>query len=251
MRVDREQIIAFRMAGQALAERIDSMLEAAAGWSLQDSPPGSAALALHARVEGLEPEALEDALEKERTLLRTYNPRTATCVVPAAEAATFLGGLLPPDETAWEDLLGGALPDRVMPATEAVERTLTAVRAVLDGRTLSRDALHAELRERLPIELLPWCAGCGSHHVRRGLLVACSLRGALCIAGRLGRQPAFARTDQWTDVAVESGDREAAAAEVVRRYLRGTGPRRRGTSPSGRASAGPRRCARGTWWSPT
>ena len=81
--------------------------------------------------------------------------------------------------------------------------------------TLSRDDLHEALRQRLPGELLPWCEGCQSHHARRGLLVMAGLHGRLCIAGRAGRQPAFARTDQLVGWRRR---REDAGAELVRRY---------------------------------
>jgi hypothetical protein len=87
---------------------------------------------------------------------------------------------------------------------------------------LSRDDLHEALRRRLPAELLPWCNGCRSHHARRGLLVMASLRGRLCLAGRAGRQPAFARTDQ--RIAWDPPAREQAGAELVRRYLTALGP---------------------------
>jgi hypothetical protein len=40
------------------------------------------------------------------------------------------------------------------------------------------------------------------------------LHGRLCVAGRAGRQPAFARTDQW----VGWDPPEDAGAELVRRY---------------------------------
>jgi hypothetical protein len=83
---------------------------------------------------------------------------------------------------------------------------------------LSRDALHEELRGRLPEELLPWCEPCQSHHARRGLLSVAALEGRLCIAGRAGRQNTFARTDQW--IALEGADK----AELVRRYLHHLGP---------------------------
>jgi len=84
------------------------------------------------------------------------------------------------------------------------------------GRTLSRDDLHEELRRLLPEDMLPWCEGCGSHHARRWVLVTAGLHGRLCIAGRAGRQPAFARTDQW--IAWEAPPREQAGAELVRRF---------------------------------
>ena len=95
---------------------------------------------------------------------------------------------------------------------------MTAIGAALDERVLSRDALHEELRGRLPQELLPWCPGCESHHARRWLLSVAALEGRLCIAGREGRQNTFARTDQW--IALAAPDQ----GEFVRRYLHHLGP---------------------------
>jgi hypothetical protein len=125
--------------------------------------------------------------------------------VPADEVAAYATALLPVDEA----------------FAEPAELTTAAISDALDGRTLSRDDLHQALRDRLPIELLPWCPGCKSHHVRRGALVLAGLRGRLCIAGRAGRQPAFARTDQWIDW--QPPAREQAGAELVRRYREGYG----------------------------
>ena len=223
MRADRAQVLAFRLAAHDLAERLDSPQAAAASWAIQDSPPGSAQLALHARVAGLDPAALPHGLE-ERSLLLTYNARTATALLPAEEAASFNGGLLPPDEKAMHDLVAGALEASDRPALEAVALVSEAVSEALDGRQLGRDELHAALRERLPKDLLPWCPGCQSHHVRRWLLVAVSLRGELCVAGRSGRQPSFARTTQWLGAAYRPVDAEAAGSEVVRRFVHRYGP---------------------------
>ena len=88
------------------------------------------------------------------------------------------------------------MPERDEGFAEPVALAVDAISDALDGVTLSRDDLHEALRQRLPDELLPWCKGCESHHARRGLLVMAGLHGRLCIAGRAGRQPAFARTDQ-------------------------------------------------------
>ena len=99
---------------------------------------------------------------------------------------------------------------------------MEAISGALDGRTLSRDDLHEELRGRLPEKMLPWCDGCRSHHARRWVLVTAGLHGRLCIAGRAGRQPAFARTDQWIDW--DAPPREEAGAELVRRFRVAYGP---------------------------
>ncbi len=219
-----EQVLAFRVAGHGLARREGAATDAAAGWAIQDSPPGAAVLALHARARALEPGSLECALNMDKTLLATWNPRTALAIVPSAEAAAFLAALDPPDEATLHELVQRAIPDADMTATESVERTVAVIREALDGRVLSRDELHEALRNALPQSLLPWCEGCQSHHARRWLLVAACLRGELCVAGRAGRQPAFARPRDWLGKPLESVDRDEAGRELVRRYLHRYGP---------------------------
>ena len=204
-----ENVLAFRVSGQGLAQRGEE--DPLRLWAVQDSPPNSAIAAVLARAE--EASSLDGAVA-------LYNPRTATALLPAGEAAAFGTALLPEGDDELKAMLGTAVPERDHGFEEPVELAVNAISDALDGVTLSRDDLHEELRQRLPDELLPWCEGCQSHHARRGLLVMASLRGRLCIAGRAGRQPAFARTDQhagWDPPA-------DASAELVRRYLSAYGP---------------------------
>jgi hypothetical protein len=210
------QVLAYRVAAQGLAARDLSLTEVAASFGLQDSPPGAALTALNARSS--QAGSLESALER-RELVALPNPRTAVAILPAADVATYLAALQPPDERALEAVLLRAAPGDFETARE---RAVVAIGEALDGRVLSRDALHEELRGRLPEDLLPWCPRCRSHHARRGLLTVAALAGRLCFAGREGRQPAFARTDHW--IALEPVDPQAARAEFVRRYLHHLGP---------------------------
>lgn len=219
MRVSRQQALAFRVAAQGLAERGEGdPLAALRMWAVQDSPPGTAAAALLARSHAEIPAGLEEHDD----VVAMYNARTATALVPAADVAAYATAFLPADDAGRKAIVGPALRGRREGFAEPVASAVAAVAGALDGRVLSRDELHEELRARLPLDLLPWCPGCGSHHMRRGLLVMASLHGKLCIAGRAGRQPAFARTDQ--HVAWDPPARETAGAELVRRYLRGYGP---------------------------
>lgn len=209
-----DQVLAFRIAAQGLTERATTATEVAASFTLQDSPPGAALTALNARSS--EPERLDELLEQ-RELVAVPNPRTAITILPAADVATFLKALEPPDERALETILLRAAPGDF---ERARRKAVVAVGEALDGRVLSRDALHEELRRRLPKELLPWCEPCQSHHARRGLLSVAALEGRLCIAGREGRQNTFARTDQWIGLEPAPDPQ----AELVRRYLRHLGP---------------------------
>jgi hypothetical protein len=207
-----DQVFAFRLHTQGLNDRSKTVEEVAASFTLQDSPPQAALTALNARSS--EPLRLNELLER-RKLVALQNPRTAIAIVPAEDVASYLEALKPPDERALETVLLRAVERDF---EQAREMAVVAVGEALDGRVLSRDALHEELRGRLPKELLPWCERCQSHHARRGLLTVAALEGRLCIAGREGRQNTFARTDQW--IALGSAD----PRELVRRYLRHLGP---------------------------
>jgi hypothetical protein len=151
-----------------------------------------------------------------------YNARTATAWLPPDDVATFATALLPIDDDGLRAVAGAAVADREQDVAPAVALAVEAIAESLDGTTLSRDELHEALRQRLPPDLLPWCPGCKSHHARRGLLVLAGLHGRLCLTGRAGRQPVFARTDQ--TIAWNPPPREQAGAELVRRYLNALGP---------------------------
>jgi hypothetical protein len=193
-------VLARRIAAQGLASRSATTLDVLRSWTVQDSPPGAAATAIAARATSV---TLDEALEN-RDAVALYNRRTATAILPSDEAAAFATALIAPGED------------------EEARIAVDSISDALDGRTLSRDDLHEELRSRLPKEMLPWCDGCQSHHARRWVLVTAGLHGRLCIAGRAGRQPAFARTDQW--IAWAAPPREEAGAELVRRFRIAYGP---------------------------
>jgi hypothetical protein len=226
MHVDSQQVIAFRLAAQGLATPGEDAPATLRGWTTQDSPPGGATTAVLARtVAGAVPVGWLDAatLAPERSVVALYNARTATAVVPAEEVAAYATAMLPgDDDAALRAIVGPALPELSEAFAGPVQAGVDAIAEALDGTILSRDDLHEALRRRLPEVLLPWCPGCKINHVRRGVLVMASLRGRLCLAGREGRQPAFARTDQW--VAWNPPQRTHAGAELVRRYLTAYGP---------------------------
>jgi len=184
-------------------------------WAVQDSPPGAAVAALLAR--GDVPEGwLDRAIYEDRTVVALYNPRSATAVIPADEVATYATALLPYDDAGLKPLFLRAAPEQDDGYDVPAQLGFDAISEALDGRELSRDDLHEELRQKLPGALLPWCEACGSHHAKRGMLIVAGLRGRLCISGRAGRQPVFARTDQL--VGWDAPPREEAGAEFVRRY---------------------------------
>jgi hypothetical protein len=72
--VSRRDVIAFRLGAHHLTDRLGDagLIEAAGRCGVQNSPPGSALLALHARVANLAKQQVADAVAVDRSLLQTW-----------------------------------------------------------------------------------------------------------------------------------------------------------------------------------
>jgi hypothetical protein len=215
VQLTRTQALAFRLARHNLVKRLGSDgAQAAAVVGLQDTPPGTAALALAARAD-VAPEALDE-------LVLVPSVRGAPLAVAERDLSVFTAGLEPPDEEAARAVVGNAWKSlEGITAMEALDRVSEAVHESLHDGPLPRDDFHQALRERLPGELLWWCKGCGSHHVHPSLWRATGIRGVLAIVGREGRSAVFGLPP--TAPAVED-----PGAVLARRYLRAYGPARPG-----------------------
>jgi hypothetical protein len=213
LEVTREQALAFRLRRHHLAERLaPKQAEAAAVVGLQDTPPGTAGVALAARAD-----AGPDVLDE---LVLVPSIRGAPLAVAERDLPIFTAGLAPPDEEAAKALIGNAWKSLDgITAMDALDRVSEAVHeSLLDG-PLPRDEFHQALRERLPAELLWWCKGCGSHHVHPSLWRATGIRGVLAIVGRDGRSAVFGLPPQVPAV-------DDPGAELARRFLQAYGPAR-------------------------
>jgi winged helix DNA-binding protein len=216
-RVDREQVVAFRVARQGLAERGSVPLAEAAACPASDFVRGSALLALAARSDAVTRERYDEAVDAGGLLL-AGSLRGAIHALAPADIALFGRGLLTRDDDELAEQLGtGAqrhLSDVGVAAGEALNEIAAATaKALAGGRTLTKDELHEELRSRVREELLPWCEGCGSHHVSPMLW-------------RYGAVQAGARLDSKRRYRMGKKGRvpARAAAEAARRFLRTYGP---------------------------
>ncbi len=213
VRLTRRQALAFRLARHHLTERLGAAgTQAAAAMGLQDTPPGTAALALAARAD-VAPAALE-------ALVLVPSVRGAPLAVAQQDLAVFTTGLEPPDDEAARVVVGNAWKSLDgFTAMEALDRVSEAVYDSLRDGPRPRDDFHQALRERLPNELLWWCKGCNSHHVHPSLWRATGIRGVLAIVGREGRSAVFG-------LPPEGPTLEDPGAELARRFLRAYGPAR-------------------------
>jgi hypothetical protein len=207
-------VLAFRLARHHLHQRLPSGAAAAAAHvGLQDTPPGSAAVAFAARVDA--PPVALDALPI------VFSVRGTPMAVAPEDVPVFTVALDPPDEAAARTIIRTAVRTlEGMSAMEALDHVSAAVRDALADGPLPRDDLHQALRERLPAVLLPWCRGCQSHHVHPSLWRATGVRGILAVVGREGRSAVFGPPPEPPAPVGDPG------AELARRFLRAYGPGR-------------------------
>lgn len=235
----RDQVLGFRLAQQHLATRLPpGALSEAARCGIQNTPPGTAVLALHARITDLTPADLDRALAIDKTLFQVWSVRAAPYVVPTRDAVVFTLGLLPESEETLRFFLRGAVPHLDLfglSATELVERTAAALPGILDGRQLTKDELGVALAHQLERDIAPqkiqlWNTPDGFRSNRYGetlvrfALSAVALHGLFCIAPRHRNVTTFIRTDQWLGGPLPPSDGPQARAELVRRYLHCYGP---------------------------
>ncbi|HEU5023317.1 MAG TPA: winged helix DNA-binding domain-containing protein [Spirillospora sp.] len=263
VKVSRDDVIAFRLHAQHLSERLNEqgLLHAASVCGVQNSPPGSALLALHARVRDLSQDRVAKAVADDKSLLQSWCMRGSPFYFPTADAPVFTTGVLPPNEEAMRHFVLGAGPsvDKLgLGLTETVALTGAEIGDVLAGRRLAIDELGAELAERIARKLSrkqrdiweqegPHAAGqpLGEAIVHFCIRIL-TLQKVVCFAPRDGNKAPFVLVDEWLDDPLPDTDPKTARAELLRRYLRCYGP---STRADFAAWLGVRAGDAGPWWS--
>lgn len=235
-----DQVITFRLARHGLLQRTGSeeLEQTVARCGLQNSPPGSAALALTARIDGLTPEALDAELTERKSLVLTWAMRGAPFLVPVSDAAVFTTGVLPPTETGRLHLIRGvehALTELSLGLDEVTDLIRPDVRAALTGRHLDVTEIGEVVAPRTAERLSgparqtwlaegPYAAGQPlGEGVVHFVLRLLALEGLICIVPATGGSP-FALVEEWFGGPFATMDPELARAELLRRYLRSYGP---------------------------
>jgi uncharacterized protein YcaQ len=214
-----DAVLAWRFERQHLAEpapagaELDVIADIA---GLHAQVLSSAELTLWARVGGLERGWVERALWEERTLVKTWAMRGTLHLLRSDELARYVGALarLKPRHhvNSWLKYHG-------LTRTQA-DAMLAALPEVLGAAPLTREALAAAVAERTGEEALVEKLGGGFGD----LLKPAAFTGDLCFAPSDGRLVRFTRPDAWLDGFARPEPSEAAAADVVRTYLRAYGP---------------------------
>lgn len=242
-----DEIIAFRLRAHHLDERLthNSLTEAAGACGIQNSPPGSALTALHARVEGMSATALDSAVEEEKSLLQSWCMRGAPHFFPAADLPVFTTGVEPTSEKAMRHFVLGveqSVDSLGIPLSQILDRVEQEVAGVLRGRRMTITELGEELADVLANSLTtkqrstwesqgPYAKG---QSLGAGVIHFCirllTLRQILCFAPREGNTAPFVLLDEWVDprsmpsTAPTESERDRARSELLRRYLHCYGP---------------------------
>jgi Winged helix DNA-binding domain len=210
-----DQVLAFRLERQFLHSRAraGSLFEVASTLcGVRAQLPSTAELTLWARVEGLEQGEVKQALEKDRTLVKTWI-RNVLHVVPADDLALYVAVLHPrPDgpSDAWLRMRGVT--------RKQYEAILENVPRALDGRPRTREQFADRLAELAGPDvreavLFSW----------GGVLKQSARRGDLCFGPSRRRSVTFVRPDRWLRRTLRA-DPDEAGREFVRRFLAAYGP---------------------------
>jgi hypothetical protein len=217
--MDADQVLAFRLARSGLHARAAGGLAEAAACPASDFARDAALLALAARAEGVTREGYDAAVDAGE-LVVAHIVRGAIHALAPGDHALYGPALIAGDDAELAAQLGGQVKrlaaEKGFAPTAALDEVATATDdALADGRALDKNELHAALRARVSADLMPWCRGCGSHHVAPMLW-------------RYATVQAGARLDADRRYTAGRPGRTPAATEAVRRFLRFYGPARPG-----------------------
>jgi hypothetical protein len=167
----------------------------------------SAELSLWARIDGLERDAVHDALWKHRTLVKLWAMRGTLHVLPAAGLGVWLAAL-------------GTYTNRGMTGHPEIDILTDAVGRALEDRSLTREELALAVEE---------ITGTSSFadYVRfswGSYLKPASFRGRLCFAASDDGLVRFTAPATWLGGEIDKPDAADALREVARRFLAAYAP---------------------------
>jgi hypothetical protein len=205
-------VLARRLTAQLLAGRPARSAVAVAErlLAIQGQDPRGARLAIRARTTGVTAADIDRELTEERSLVITTLNRGTLHLVRSEDYPLLQSLTTPQLMTAAATRLArdGVDPDTAARAVDLMDRSLAE-----DG-PLTR----AQLRERLARAGIP-----NLEHSLVHLIFRASIEGRIVRGPMIGRQHALARVADWLAPAPPP-PRDAALAELARRYLAGHGP---------------------------
>lgn len=173
----------------------------------------SAELQVWARVKGVSPNDVRDALWEARTLVKTWCMRGTLHLLAADDLPTYVAALRTHDrwwKGAWLRMIGMT--------EKELRATLAAIRASLTARPITREQLAEKVAEKVGPK--------GRERMLSGwaeMLKPAAFEGSLISGPPRGQNVTFVRPDRWLGKWMEP-ESEEAWREIVRRYLHAYGP---------------------------
>ncbi len=211
MKVDRRQVVAFRMAAQGLHRTATAPADlAVTALGVQDTPAGTARLALAARTTA---EPADDRLAM------VWSLRGAPHLHRRADLATVAAAIWPLDDAdARARIDNPRVREGAKLGRAAFTAAATAMHEVVTG-PMAKGEVSGAVTARIPESLSYWCEPCGSRHVSGALFQQVGVASGTQLVAA-ARTTTLAPIDDWP------GPPQAAAgtADLVRTYLRLLGP---------------------------
>jgi len=204
-RLSWKQALAWRMERHHLVDRAaprDLLRVVGDICGLHAQLMSSAELSLWARIDGLERDAVHEALWEQRTLVKLWATRGTLHLLPSAELGVWLSAL-------------GTHTNRGMTGHPEIDVLTEAVGRALEGRVLPREELAVEVERITGSQLFgEWVRfSWGSY------LKPASFRGRLCFAPSDDGRVRFTTPATWVPGGIETPDSADALREVTRRFL--------------------------------
>ncbi|NIH82362.1 DNA glycosylase AlkZ-like family protein [Amycolatopsis viridis] len=221
LEVDREQVLAHRIAAQGLhREEADAAALAVFDLGLQSTQRDTAAISLAARLPG---PVTEESFADDPRFVLAWTHRGAPHFHRATEIGQVTAALVPLGEDdamarmGWQrkqvEAAGMSATDSLFTAAKAIRKVVT--------RTMTKGAVSEAVTRIIPDGLSYWCRGCQATHILEQLMRLAAIHGGARLEA--AAQPATLAPLTGRPRMRTTPD-PAAATAVVRDYLRLHGP---------------------------
>ncbi|WP_236795895.1 DNA glycosylase AlkZ-like family protein [Amycolatopsis sp. GM8] len=216
LEVDREQVVAYRIAAQGLHRTAKDAAELAVfDLGLQSTQRDTAEISVAARFDG-------SFVDDDRFVL-AWTHRGAPHFHRAAEIGAVTRALIPLDEADAMARMGWQrrqVEAAGMSATDGLFTAARAIRQVVD-RTMTKGAVSTEITKIVPAGLSYWCRGCQATHILEQVMRLAAIHGGARLEA--GTTPATLAPVAGRG-RVRTTPSVPDATEVVARYLSLHGP---------------------------
>jgi len=176
-------------------------------------------LSLWNRVENFQNESLDNALYKDKSLVKTWVMRGTLHIIPSQDLPIYNRAL----RRMWFEHHGRYMRAPDWPSPEMRKNLIhPKILEALAGKPLKRKELNARVQSLLKDDSKPYqrlFSGWG------GILKETAYEGLTVHAQPCDRESCFARLDKWLpEIDLESTDEELAQKRLLIRYLHGYGP---------------------------